>query len=242
MARKEKTTPPTRKEPGFVARLFSGLIAFVCWLIAALVVSILIEWVGITWCWPEQGHQHAKSMLDEEKQYLNQQVIQHSRSLAQKIHRSAMRVNVGIERHFNRIPFVSHPVPPLHNHKSRFHTTLNHFYHRYQAYILAIPLISQLFIVRIAIIVFSTPAFFILATVGIVDGLVERELRRWGGGRESSNLYNIARKLVCPVLMSACFFYISLPVTLHPAVILIPFALLWGFVIRLTLSQFKKYF
>ncbi len=38
---------------------------------------------------------------------------------------------------------------------------------------------------------------------GAADDLIERDLQRWGG-KESSNLYNIARKPIFSVFITAC--------------------------------------
>ena len=36
--------------------------------------------------------------------------------------------------------------------------------------------------------------FVLLTWVGLVDGLVQCDLRRWGGGRESSYVYHYAKR------------------------------------------------
>ena len=50
--------------------------------------------------------------------------------------------------------------------------------------------VTQLFSVRLAILTLAMPVFLLFSLVALVDGLVQRDLRRWGGGRESSFVYH----------------------------------------------------
>jgi hypothetical protein len=54
--------------------------------------------------------------------------------------------------------------------------------------------ITQVFSVRLAILTLTTPVFVPFTLVALVDGFVQRDLRRWGGGRESSFVYHWAKQ------------------------------------------------
>ena len=101
--------------------------------------------------------------------------------------------------------------------------------------------VTQVFCVRLAVLSLSTPVFFLFGLVGLVDGLVRRDLRRWGGGRESSFVYHYARRSVMPLVVSAWVGYLALPFSLHPAWIVLPFSALLALVITVTAGTFKKY-
>jgi len=113
---------------------------------------------------------------------------------------------------------------------------------RFEHYIKASTYITQTFVIRLALILFSLPIFLIAALVGGVDGLVERDLRRWGGGRESSNVFNLARRSVVPAFVAACVVYISLPFSINPVIVILPFAFLVGLATRIAFERLKKYF
>ena len=51
--------------------LIGMVIAAVFWLFLSLLFSIAIEWVGLTFWWPEQGAQHAISMYERELTYFS---------------------------------------------------------------------------------------------------------------------------------------------------------------------------
>ena len=43
--------------------------------------------------------------------------------------------------------------------------------------------VTQVFSVRLAIFSLATPVFLLFSLLALIDGLVRRNLRRWGGGR-----------------------------------------------------------
>ena len=99
----------------------------------------------------------------------------------------------------------------------------------------------QVFSVRLAILCLATPVFLLFSLIGLIDGLVQRDLRRWGGGRESSYLYHYAKNSVWMFMLGAWVCYLALPVSLHPVFIVLPFAILFAISISVTASTFKKY-
>ena len=121
--------------------------------------------------------------------------------------------------------------------RSNLHTT----YVPISRFVTASIQIVQVFSVRLAILCLATPVFLLFSLIGLVDGLVQRDLRRWGGGRESSYLYHYAKNSVWAFMLSAWIFYLALPFSLHPAFIVLPFAILFATSISITASTFKKY-
>jgi integrating conjugative element membrane protein (TIGR03747 family) len=77
--------------------------------------------------------------------------------------------------------------------------------------------------------------------VALVDDLVQRDLRRWGGGRESSFVYHYAKRAALPLVVITWVVYLSLPFSLHPTFIVLPFAALFALTVAVTASMFKKY-
>ena len=80
-----------------------------------------------------------------------------------------------------------------------------------------------------------------LMVVGLVDGLVQRDLRRWGGGRESAYVYHYAKRSNLFFLGLGAVVYLAIPVSLHPAMVLVPFAAACATTVGVTASRFKKY-
>ena len=82
--------------------------------------------------------------------------------------------------------------------------------------------------------------FFFFA-IGLVDGLVRREVRRWSGGRESSWVYNTSSRLLAPTSMAYSIAVIVWPWTLNMAWTIAIFAAINGPLLSIASSRFKKY-
>lgn len=100
---------------------------------------------------------------------------------------------------------------------------------------------TQLIILRLVIAFFMLPLCLLAGLVGFIDGLVQRDLRKFCGGRESALVYHRAKRYIAPTLMTGFFIYLILPLPLPPQWIFIPTAALFGLVVRITVSRFKKY-
>lgn len=230
--------PPKRKEPGLIGKSISATVQLTMWLLVSLMISIIVEFIGISYFWPEQGENHSKEVLEKDLRYLNPSLKQDSNTYRYRIANQAIRIKNKMERvkSFDQLQAKI----KLSNNKAS--NLINHVYKRYENHWQAIVPVTQIFIIRLALIIFSLPAFLLAAGMGAVDGLVERDLRRWGGGRESSNVYNLARRSVIPSFILACMIYISLPMSINPALVILPFALLFGMSVRIGFDRLKKYF
>ncbi|CQH48931.1 putative inner membrane protein [Yersinia enterocolitica] len=108
-------------------------------------------------------------------------------------------------------------------------------------YLMASMYVTLVFLMRVTILVLSVPLFVLVALVGIVDGMVRRDLRRYGAGYESSFLYHHAKRFVKPAVYIPCILYLSAPFSVYPNLLLLPAALLMGLAISVTMGSFKKY-
>lgn len=185
MAKSAEYRPPPRKEPGLIGKTVSSIVALVVWLILSLLISIIIEWIGMIWLWPEQGADHAQAVLNHDQAYLSTQLYDHSLNSQRLVAEKAQSAVAWIERQA-----ASNGRELDFDFKSSSMSTISKwgrkYYRKTQPYLEAASTVTQTFVIRLALIVFSLPAFLLAGLIGAVDGLVERDLRRWGGGRESS--------------------------------------------------------
>ena len=114
--------------------------------------------------------------------------------------------------------------------KSGLRPILHRFYRPVADFVLAAMQITQVFALRLAILTLATPLFGLFTLVALVDGLVQRDLRRWSSSRESSFVYHYAKKAAIPLIIMAWVLYLALP-----------FALAFSFAVTITASTFKKY-
>ena len=220
-----------------------GVFTCVVWLILALISSIVIEVVGMKWWWPDEGVQHSYSMVQYELNQLRNEddgliMTRSQRVFAEKMlaFQESALIFVGVERLLN---WIKEPIKD-NNYSPK--AMLRAGYLKSKDYIEASLNIIKVFSLRLAILILSLPLFLFALFIGMTDGIVERDLRRWGGGRESSTHFDIAKACVLPMAMGAWLIYLSLPMSINPAFIIIPFVLLFGFAVRVTTERFKKYF
>ena len=101
--------------------------------------------------------------------------------------------------------------------------------------------VSLVVLVRVFILTLTVPLFVMAAVVGVVDGLVRRDLRKFGAGRESAFIYHHAKRLTGPVFILGWLIYLSVPFSVNPNTFLVPCAALFGLLISVTTGSFKKY-
>jgi len=110
-----------------------------------------------------------------------------------------------------------------------------------EKYMLAAAYRVPLFVVRLLVLCLCLPLFALAAFVGLVDGLVRRDLRRFGAGRESGFIYHRARASLMPLVILPWVSYLVMPFSMHPLWMLLPFALVLGLAVNLAAGSFNNY-
>lgn len=234
---------PAQRRAGIIVGLVGFVIQVAVWLAAGLVLSIAVEIIGMMFWWPDQGAAHSQLMLQAELSYLSDQFPRSALSddplaLATSLVGFAhewLVVRSGLER---LLGFLAAPAPPpTAQIAARTHDLLSPVVPYLQATITMV----QVYAARLAVLLLSSLVFVLAALVGLIEGLIRRDLRRWGGGRESSFVYHHTRRLILPALLAPWVIYLSLPFTFHPAFVVLPAALATALTILTTSSRFKKY-
>lgn len=94
---------------------------------------------------------------------------------------------------------------------------------------------------RLVVFLFGVVSVFPLLIIGLIDGLVRREIRRWSGGRESAWIYVFASKSLAPSIAISLAIYVIWPWTLPFIWINTCMGMYLGFALSVTLAAFKKY-
>lgn len=237
-------SPPAKRAPGLLAKAIGGFMQIIGWILFSLILAILVEWIGMATIWQEQGSNHAKNSLASDLSYLNKRLLFRMSRIENKIQSVVDLAMAWVDRQSEKLDLSNlHSVDKeikIKNVVERLNTKAETG--NYQPYIEAVPNVIKTFFVRVALLIFSLAAFALFFILGMVDGLVERDLRRWGGGRESSMVYNLARKSIFRFFIGACVIYISFPISINPTWIILPFAVAIGFSTRVTFERLKKYF
>jgi integrating conjugative element membrane protein (TIGR03747 family) len=216
-------------------------------LIGSLLLSIIIECVGMHLFWPEQGWRHAQGMLNYELNHLSSHF---SRSaVVQDPGRTAHQlVEVTYEWIFVKSGLLdwmsqasARARAPSHSDARDARYYISQVYVWSESYLIAAAFTTLTFIVRLLVLVLTLPLFVLAAFVGLVDGLVRRDIRKFGAGRESGFVYHRAKASLMPLAILPWIIYLTLPISVHPLLVLLPSAALLGLAVNITAASFKKY-
>ncbi len=238
-------TDPRRRDirQGLISTFLTIIAQGIKWLLLSLVFSIIIEWAGMVLWWPEKGLTHSREMLAAEIGYLQADfgrslVSSDPAQFAKTVADKTYYVLFELPRIADFLEWVGAPPGPS---EVGLRARLHEVFRPVAKYVLAVMQVTQVFSVRLAILTLAMPVFLLFSLVAIVDGLVKRDLRRWGGGRESSFVYHWAKRSALPMLVLTWVVYLALPFSLHPSFVVLPFAALFAISVAVTASTFKKY-
>ncbi|KGA36280.1 membrane protein [Pectobacterium brasiliense] len=216
-------------------------------ILGSLLLSLLIEYVGIAFFWPTEGAAHSQQVMNTELGFLSSEFkrsLLFSEPSVTVIH----WINTGYHWVFINSGFmdwVSNQYQMQADSHSELSRSLNAWSgwlaQSLREYLLATVYVTVVTIVRVTILVLSIPLFAMVVIVAIVEGLGRRDLRRFGAGYESSFLYHHAKRLVKPAFYVPAMLYLSWPMAVYPNLLLLPAALLFGTAITVTTATFKKY-
>ena len=230
-------------QQGLISKSLTAIAKIIQWLLLSLLFSIIIEWAGMVLWWPDEGLEHSRAMLANEISYLDNDfrrsvVTSDPARFAKRFADNTYHYLFEVTRFVAFIRWVS--PPPVKNEQG-LRPTLYKIYHPIAEFVIAMMQVTQVFSVRLAILTLAMPIFLLFSLVALVDGLVQRDLRRWGGGRESSFVYHYAKKAALPLVVLTWVTYLALPFSMHPTLVVLPFAVMFAFAVAITASTFKKY-
>ncbi|MFZ6441885.1 DUF4400 domain-containing protein, partial [Klebsiella pneumoniae] len=101
--------------------------------------------------------------------------------------------------------------------------------------------ITLTFLLRLVVLLQALPLFALIIVVGLIDGLVRRDLRRFGAGHKSGFVYHHARRMIGSSLAATGLAWLAVPVFLKPSYMLVPSAVITALSVSLVLGAFKKY-
>ncbi|MFW7269218.1 TIGR03747 family integrating conjugative element membrane protein [Gluconacetobacter sp. Hr-1-5] len=236
-----------QRQQSAVVSLVTLPFRFIGVLCGSLLLCVAIECVGMALFWPEQGWHHAEAMLNHELGQLSSGFTRSA--LVQEPGRTAYRlVQAAYEWLFVRSGLLDwirdasvQSSSGARNQAHDFRYYMAVVYVHVEAYLIAAAYTVLTFLVRLFVLVLTLPLFVLSAFVGFVDGLVRRDIRRFGAGQESGFVYHRARAALMPLAVWPWVTYLAIPVSVPPLLILLPCAVLLGLATNVAAAMFKKY-
>lgn len=242
MATTAQNTPPQPiQRPGLILSAISLVLRIIGLLIVSLLFSILTEFVGLLLFWGDQGWRHSQAMLTSELGWLSEH-FKDSLLIQQPGLAIVQMLDFLNQWLLVKTGFADFALEArVSSQGNGFWSWINQLYVSIEDFVLAVVYVTFTFVVRLTILALATPLFLLAMFTGFVDGLMRRDLRKFGAGRESSFVYHRAKRAVIPLLIVPWIIYLSLPFSLNPMAVFLPCALMLGIAMAITAATFKKH-
>lgn len=207
-----------------------------------LLISICIEWLLMTFVRPELGSSASRAMALYELNYLNATTANYLFNGASPEQLSNWLLSFIYGDPFTTLKVDNWYWLQEYQGDSFIGSILKVVISVSIEYGLSAIYIITTVLTRITILVFSTPLFLMALGAGLCDGLVERELRRFGGGDESAYSFHYSKAWLFRSYYITWFIYLTFPYKANPIYFLVPSAFAIFILAFFTSWTFKKYF
>lgn len=207
----EQRPPPSRPPQGPVGWLLSLTGCLIGLVIGALVLRVVLELAGLYFWWLQEGSRHVFMVMKHEQAEL---------VTALQPHPLGNEILVQLEKGATRVLMANRLL-------QKPFTTL------------AYTLVS--FMQRLVWLATMLPLLCLCAITGLTEGLVRRDLRRFGSGLESVFLHRYVIRSGSSVATTLWVFYLAQPLFLPATLILLPAALWFGITAWMAAGSFKRW-
>lgn len=215
--------------------------------LASLFVSLVIEYVGMVFFWPELGASHSEAVMHTEIGYLSSEFTR-SLLLSEPSITLVRWISAAYQWAFVDSGFLAwiHRAYETQAHSQNeiareLNSWSGQLAHSLQGFLLAGMYVTVIALIRVTILLLSIPLFVLVVLVALTEGMGRRDIRRYGAGYESSFVYHHAKRMVKPAVYIPCMLYLSWPTAVYPNLLLLPAAILLGIAVTVTTASFKKY-
>ncbi|EHG7610687.1 DUF4400 domain-containing protein [Citrobacter sedlakii] len=211
----EQRSPPSRQPQGPISWLLSLLGRIIGLVIGALVLRVVLELAGLCFWWPQEGSRHVFQVMKREQMEL---------VVALQPHPLGNEIKIQLKNGASYILKARHKTNWLY---------LEPFT------VLTYTLVS--FMQRLTWLTAMIPLFCLCALTGLTEGLVRRDLRRFGSGLESVFLHRYVISSGSSVTTTLWVFYLAQPLFLPTMLVLLPAALWFGITVWMAAGSFKRW-
>ncbi|EKH9631733.1 DUF4400 domain-containing protein [Salmonella enterica] len=208
----EQRPPSSRPAQGPVGWLLSLTGRLIGLVIGALVLRVVLELAGLYFWWPQEGSRHVFQVMKHEHTEL---------VTALQPHPLGNEILVLLEKGATRVLMANRLL---------------------QKPFTALVYMLVSFMQRLVWLIAMQPLFYLCTLTALVDGLVQRDLRRFGSGLESVFLHRYVIRSGSSVATMLWVFYLVHPLFVPAILVLLPAALWLGITVWMAAGSFKRWF
>ncbi|HCU0294200.1 TPA: DUF4400 domain-containing protein [Citrobacter sedlakii] len=207
----EQRPSPSRPPQGPIGWLLSLLGRIIGLVIGALVLRVVLELAGLYFWWSQEGSRHVFQVMKQERAEL---------VIALQPHPLRNEIVMLLENGATRILMVNKLL-------------------RKPFTALAYTLVS--FMQRLIWLAAMLPLLCLCVLIGLTEGLVRRDLRRFGSGLESVFLHRYIIRTGSSVSTTLWVCYLTQPLFVSAMLFLLPAALWFGITVWMAAGSFKRW-
>ncbi|ELO75392.1 TPA: DUF4400 domain-containing protein [Salmonella enterica subsp. enterica serovar Enteritidis] len=207
----EQRPPPSRPPQGPVGWLLSLAGRLIGLVIGALILRIVLELAGLYFWWPQEGSRHVFQMMRQERAEL---------VIALQPHPLGNEILVLLEKGTTRVLMANRLL---------------------QKPFAAVAYTLVSFMQRLIWLAAMLPLFCLCTVTGLTEGLVQRDLRRFGSGLESIFLHRYVIRSGSSVATTLWVVYLAQPLFVPAMLVLLPAALWLGITVWMAAGSFKRW-
>ncbi|EJK0522969.1 DUF4400 domain-containing protein [Salmonella enterica] len=207
----EQRPPPSRPPQGPVGWLLSLAGRLIGLVIGALILRIVLELAGLYFWWSQEGSRHVFQVMRQERAEL---------VIALQPHPLGNEILVLLEKGTTRVLMTNRLL---------------------QKPFAAVAYTLVSFMLRLVWLSAMLPLLCLCAINGLTEGLVRRDLRRFGSGLESVFMHRYVIRSGSSVAATLWVFYLAQPLSLPAMLVLLPAALWFGITVWMAAGSFKRW-
>lgn len=207
----EQRPPPSRPAQGPVGWLLSLAGRLIGLVIGALVLRVVLELAGLYFWWPQEGSRHVFQVMRQERAEL---------VIALQSHPLGNEILVLLEKGTTRVLMANRLL---------------------QKPFTAVAYTLVSFMQRLTWLAAMFPLLCLCVLTGLTEGLVQRDLRRFGSGLESVFLHRYVIRSGSSVATTLWVFYLAQPLFLPAILVLLPAAFWFGVTVWMAAGSFKRW-
>lgn len=101
--------------------------------------------------------------------------------------------------------------------------------------------VAEVIVSRLTLFALNIPLLISVCFILVVDGLSQRDIRKFSGARESTFFFHRLKPIISKLFYMMFFIFMCAPIVVPPVILFIPMSVFLGLMTMVTIKSYKKY-